>query len=802
MADKPPSRAMRIRARSRPGLLGRGPTTPTENPELIRTALKQWQRASEAEDAQRKAILAAKQFRAGNQWPDAVKIAREGGNAIQGQPPTPPKPLLTVDRVSQPVRQASNQIKAADFTFDVLPMGGQADTETADVIKGCLRRIHNEARTDSPVEWAADQALEGGIGWFRVRTAYVHDTWTGDLTDPALFDQEVRLERIANNLCVYCDPHAVLPTRSDARYLFVTEDLSRDEFQAKYPHADHVGLQAFYATGDCPKEWVNQDSIRIAEYWRIEEDFREFYWLKDGTIGEGTPPKGAELRMQRTMAVPVVHGSKINAYQELPTAKGEPERWSWAGSRIPLVPILGEELNIDGVTKVRGMIEASMDAQRMVNYGYSAAVDAYALMSKSPWIAEQRSIAQYQKIWQTANIYSHSYLPYDAWSPEGQALPKPERNNTDAGGALTAAVQLMQISEQSIKATTSFFDASLAQLNPNQRSGAAISNLQAQAELATANYPDNVRRALIYAGQLIVEILPKITRPGQVLRILGVDDEPQQVIIGQAFRRNAQGSPVPNPSMTPEQVQQQRAAANGQDLPDLHEFYDLNNGTYAVTVSIGKAHATRKEEGAQALGELIPHLPPEMAAVLMPDYVRLLSFPNAAAIADRLEQALPPQLQPHDQTQGGLPPQVQGIIQNLQLQLQQAQQVIATKQAEKQADFVREVKLQEMKNAATIAVARINAAKAAFDTVAEAQEERLADGIKLAHEQREAAKDRAHDVGLAAQDHMHQTLQNAQAHQQVMEQTAQQGVISSQQQADAAQFQAQNQAQNPNGGGQ
>jgi hypothetical protein len=99
---------------------------------LITTARKQWNKCSDAEEAQRKRIVLAKKFRALDQWPSAIKIAREGGGSLTGQAPQPPRPCLVVDRLSQPVRQVSNTIKNADFGFDVLPNGLGADTVTAD----------------------------------------------------------------------------------------------------------------------------------------------------------------------------------------------------------------------------------------------------------------------------------------------------------------------------------------------------------------------------------------------------------------------------------------------------------------------------------------------------------------------------------------------------------------------------------------------------------------------------------------------------------------------------------------------
>jgi hypothetical protein len=768
--------------------------------DLIREARERWNRAAEAEEQQRNRIVRAKQFRVGDQWPAAIKLAREGGNSLQGMAPQPPRPCLVVDRLSQPVRQVSNTIKNASFGFDVLPAGGSSDQDTADIFKGYLRWMMNNSRGESPIEWAADQAIEGGIGWFRLRTDYINETWDGELTEEAMW-QALFMERITNNLTVYGDPSAVRPTRSDMKWAFVTEDLSRDEFERLYPKADIRGLEAFMATGDKAawSSWVSEDSIRIAEYYRIEYTNRHLYQLQDGSVVEEKPDDKADIKAERVMRVPSVKCDKINAIESL-------QSFDWVGSRIPLIPILGEELNVDGKIWLRGVIEEGMDAQRMVNYTYSGAVEIFALAPKNAPMIAAASVANYKQIWQTRNIINHAYLPFDPWDQEGKEYPTPMLDTTEP--PIQAAVELMRVSEDAIKATTSTGDASLGNTNPNERSGRALQALQAQSDLANSNYPDNVKRALIYAGELAVEIIPKITTKGQIIHILGMDDEPEQVMVGQPYQEGPNGQPQPSPpNITPEIAQLEGS---------LHKFYDLNNGRYAVTVSVGKATATKREEGAQALGELIPHLPPEMAAVATPDYVEQLSFPGSHKIAEKLRNALPPQLQDkNDQPQ--IPPAVQAQMQQMQAELQKAQQFIQTKQAEQQGSlqetqiktqadmqkaqmgFANELKLQEMKNANAIAVARISAAKVMMDPQAEAAEERLATGLQMAH-----------DVGMAAMEHQHELEQAAQQHDHALTQGAQQAQTAQQSQQSDQQHQAEmaQQAQEaaaeaqPNGSGQ
>lgn len=749
-------------------------------PAIIAEALERWGRCDDAESEQRERIVAAKKFRAGDQWDPAIKAAREGKQGLQGQAPQPPRPCLTIDRISQPVRQISNQIKSANFAIDVMPQSAGADQDTADIFKGYLRRIQNQARGESPIEWAADQAIEGGIGWFRLRTEYVQDAPDPEQADISIYDQELRMERIANNLTVYCDPTASKPTRSDASFMFVTEDLSKDEFKRKWPKAKLASLEEFAATGDT-MGWVTKDDIRIAEYWRCT--YREELWaaLPDGSVRrveDAEDAKSAEAITTRVVRRPKIEGFKINACEVL-------EEMEWVGTHIPLIPVLGEELNIDGKAVLRGLISEGMDAQRMVNYTYSGAVENFALANKAPFIAAAGQIDPYIGIWQTANTYNYSYLPYEPISLNGTTLPPPQRQQAEP--PIQAAVELMRISEEGIKATTGIFDAALGRDNPRDRSGRAIQALQGQSDLSTSNYGDGVTRALIYAGEQIIEVLPKITRPGQILHVLGLDDAPEQVMVGQHFVTEQNGVPkAVDPKL-------QTAQAG------MAQFYDLKRGRYAVTVKIGKASATKREEGAAALGELIPHLPPEMAAVATPDFVEQLDFQGSHQIAEKLRKTLPPGLQGDEEQDAANVAQLQSQLQQMQMALEQLKPLADKNHADlmkvdlqKKADLVEaqmheqgETERLRMKLAADIEKARIAAAKQSADLAAEAQEERLALGVNITHEQTQNQLDREHERHMAQVQHEQALEQGEQGQAHALEQGEQQAALTPPTEGDA-----------------
>jgi hypothetical protein len=264
-----------------------------------------------------------------------------------------------------------------------------------------------------------------------------------------------------------------------------------------------------------------------------------------------------------------------------------------------------------------------------------------------------------------------------------------------------------------------------------------------------------------------------------------MDDEPEQVIIGQPFQSGPNGQPQPAMGQHPQTGQPQPVSGPQDPLfqKGLHKFYDLTAGRYAVTVSVGKASATKREEGAAALGELIPNLPPEMQMAIMPDYVEQLSFPGAHKIAEKLRKALPPQLQ--ESEDGGPDPEKMAM----QQQIQQLQQALDSKMAEENAKQQATIQTAQLKaqtdvqitqakeaaesqratlkaqaderahaldNLVKLAIAEIQSK----DRQAEVDAEQARTELGFANEHHAGMNDRTHEAIQAHQDRTHEAMQN------------------------------------------
>ena len=70
-------------------------------------------------------------FLAGDQWPNAIRLAREAQN----------RPCLTINRLPQFVNQVANTVRMNPPAIKAIPAGGEATAELAEIYSGLFRQI-------------------------------------------------------------------------------------------------------------------------------------------------------------------------------------------------------------------------------------------------------------------------------------------------------------------------------------------------------------------------------------------------------------------------------------------------------------------------------------------------------------------------------------------------------------------------------------------------------------------------------------------------------------------------------------
>ena len=594
-----------------------------KNDKIVEEAKEAFDTALEAESTNRDLFEADYRFaRIGDQWPKEALNMR-GAN----------RPALTFNRMPSFIRQVTNDIRLNRPAIKVHPVDDKADPEVAEILNGLVRNVEYTSNADAAYDWAADMAASGGWGYWRIDV-----DWTTDDS----FDKDIFIRRVLNPLSVYGDPRSTETDSSDWDVAFVVDQMSHDEFEAQYPDAEKVEWDSDYR--DSNKDWITEDSLRIAEYWTrspVKTDLLKFRLIDGTTINILKDQYEGDERMQFDLADAEIVETRPTVTHKVKqcilNAKEVLEETEWAGRYIPLVPVYGEEVidyTENGERRFYNLTHHSHDAQRMYNYWRTTATELVALSPKAPWIGPVGTFETDSSRWNTANTENHATLEYD---PVGGA-PPPQRQPFAGipGGALQEALN----ASDEMKALLGIYDASLG-ARSNETSGIAINARQREGDVSTFHFPDNVVRAIRHTGRILVDLIPKVYSEARMVRILGEDETAQNVQVNQPFQmQNEQG-----------------------EITD--KIYDLTTGRYDVTVKAGPSFTTKREESASQMIELLRAFP--AAAPYVGDILaRNLDWPGADEIAKRLEALLPAQMKGDDPEKQQLIQQVQQLMAQLE----------------------------------------------------------------------------------------------------------------------------------------
>ncbi len=673
---------------------------------------------------------------------DALMVDGEGqwDDDIRGKRLRKRRPCLTLNRFIPMIAHVANEQRMSRPAIQIDPVGGGADPDSAEIRQGLIRHIEIDSSAETVYDNAFERMIEKGWSWFRIVT---------DWESPKSRHQVIRVEGFTNDFCVYSDPTAEDPTRKDMKWGFVVYDMPRGEYIAQYPNSQAAGLMNFSSIGDNAPGWITTDSIRVAEYYYLDQQKatlvylvgqNEGVWLdeiesRDGLwyniqelaeMDEGRRPpeqvlpipvetKDGEL-VTRESYKETPKWAKINAVEILDGDSDEPSKNTAgrkiAGKYIPLIMVCGRERWVKGVRRLSGMVRNNREAQRMYNYLASGFVEAVALAPKAPYVAAAGQVEKYKKIWDTLNEENWPYLMYDPITINQQNVPPPQRQSVEP--PVVALLQGLNQFDNILKIGFNIFDASLGSAKSDQ-SGKAIAGLQARSDSANYNWIDNSRRSMVYAGQVILEMIPDIY---DAPRIITIDraDKKEQITINQEF-----------------------AGPDGKK-----KSYDMTTGKYSCTVSLGQ-YASKREKAVQSLTDVAKNVP-AVSLALLPLILENMDSPMAKEAAAIIKRMQPPNLQ-----EPGSPEQIQANYQQLVQQhgvlvqaLQKANEILKTKVL----DQASKERIAGLMAQAQIVTAGIKTGNASSIAQATQEYQRISQALDQDHERVLAQHEASHEIAL------------------------------------------------------
>lgn len=449
----------------------------------------------------------------GWQWPDDLRRDREVNK----------RPSLTINKVGPLCALITNDMRQNMPNVSYKPTGEKSTFEAAQAMEGIYRHIAYRSNADSLFGDAAESMVEGGIGWVRVVTEY---------EDDESFNQEILFAPVRDHLAVYLDPDIKMKDGSDAKFGFVFDDVPRKEFERENPDID---VSASSGLGE--DDWVRDDNVRVAEYYRIVETNDELYYLadKDGkdakfrksditpelqALMDAAVARGDDFKSRKIKKLTLewykIGGSKIIARRKL------------KGRYVPLIRVIGLERVVEGRLERKGHVRTLKDAQRMYNYHSSANVEFGALATKTPWIVATDAVSGNTQAWNNSNRNNPAYLTYKHKDEDGDPIPPPQR--AEPPQSSPASMEGMKIAATELEMASG--QTAPQQSNPMlERTPQAVAAREHKGEVVTGHFQANLALAIRHAGRIILDMIPYYYDTERVVKILGKDGTQSDVLI-------------------------------------------------------------------------------------------------------------------------------------------------------------------------------------------------------------------------------------------------------------------------------
>lgn len=591
--------------------------------DLISEARKRFDNAINWDRKNREQAREDLDFLAGNQWhPTDInerKLAK--------------RPMLTLNKMPQALKQVSNEVRKNRPAIKCTAADGLANPAAAEVYEGLIRAIERVSGAGRVYSRAVEQSAGCGMGHFRLSLEY---------EDDESFDMGLRIRSVRNPFSVVWDPSAIQDDKGDAKYCFVYEEVSEEEFKKLYPNAStNPWSSPSQRAPVAQSTWrVSGRTVTVCEYWLVKEEPIRLIKAKhdrpwyDDQAGMQTPtgeeviledPDDIELASVAQQGFSIIAARRAMRKRVCMYLLGGNDILEGPietpFTRIPVFTVVGDEVEVGDETIRGSLIRPAKDPQRLLNYYATADVEMHALAPKVPFILTARQIAGLEHLWATANQSTRPYLIYNDVDEEGDIKAgKPSRES--GIGTNPGLMAGAQAATQYIKDVTGIFDASYGNRS-NETSGKAIEARDAQSDTGTFNYVDNLANTVEAMGREMVAVIPKVYSPDRQIRILGEDDAPAIIDLAQAG-------------------------------------IDLNRGKYDVAVKLGPAFETQRQEMLSGMIDMAKNAGhPAFQILLYTKIAKLQDFHGSEELASELEAAaqslglLPP---PPGAAPPGMPP--------------------------------------------------------------------------------------------------------------------------------------------------
>lgn len=645
------------------------------------------------------------------------------------------RPCLALDELNQYINQTVNDVRLNKRAIKLVPESEGATDKTAEWRGNLIRQIEYKSNAQAAYCTGYQGAVERSYGYWRISTQYCH---------PDSFDQELCIKRIQNPDTVYLDWDAKEADYSDMGHAFLIDQYRPEAFRKRWPEAEITDFSSDIIT-EAPN-WITDERVQVAEYWRVEHRKRTLLLLDDSATGqkifldEAGPgakidgsflvfPDGVirNIANRRECEDPSVVQYLTNGIEIL-------EKNPWPGRWVPIVICTGKEIYVDdgggSKRKLVSLIRLARDPYMLYCYYRTCQAELVGMTPKTPFIGYEGQFENHEEEWKNVNKWPQAYLQVKPLlDATGQnVLPLPQRQ------PFIPAVEPLELGAESakraIQSAMGMYNTSVGRQDTKATSGVAIKALDTQSSQGSYHFIDSYDMAIRHTGRILDDLLPYYYDNARDVGIRKPDETHEVIRINE---------PRVNP-------------ATGQQ-----EKYDVNEGDHGVTVTVGPSYQSQREQASDFVDTLVanlatlPLMPPQKAEILSLS----IKLKQLGPLGDQMADIISP-------NQADIPPQVQAAMAQRDAENQMLKQTVQGLLQERQAKILEiqsKLQIASLQETTKLTVAEMKVQFEASQAMLQAELERI-----------NGMMSQLHESGLQQSQQQHEATQAERAAQQAIEQ--------------------------------
>jgi hypothetical protein len=413
------------------------------------------------------------------------------------------KPRFEVNKIHLSVIRIINEYRNNRIAVDFVSKDGEANDKLTETCNGLYRADERDSGAEEAYDNAFEEAVGGGYGAWRLRTAYEDEENDEDER------QRIRIEPIYDaDSSVFFDLDAKRQDKADAKYCFVLYSMTYEAYKAEWNDDPATWPKVIH---QYEFDWDTPDVVFVAEYYRVEEvreTVRIFLTIQgeeerymqadfdaDETLEETLAAVGTvEVRQKRTKR------KRVRKY--IMSGGGILDDMGYiAGKNIPIVPVYGKRWFVDNVERCMGHVRLAKDPQRLKNMQLSKLGEISALSSIEKPILVPEQVSGHQVMWAEDNLRNYPYLlinPITGPNGETQAAgPVAYTKSAQIPPAMAALLALTEQDMAEILGSTQQADKMVSGI-----SGKAVELIQTRLDMQTFIYMSNMAKAVRRCGEI------------------------------------------------------------------------------------------------------------------------------------------------------------------------------------------------------------------------------------------------------------------------------------------------------------